>query len=399
MWPGSALSWVPFGWIVLVGAAVPADEARNPRAAAIMTENERTYHTDFCTLIDCLRKVASDHGLATKYSGSGSWLDSGRWSVQGEGGFLLVADPKKYPFFAEDPMRSFGHFGPRGEANRRDLRRIIVDLDSGELRGPDGFGMKGLRMRSLYVRFSLTKKGVQEICKIELSRNYSSKGITISISSKGMDRQEFFRGFLQSLESRLKLAKRLQDIRRQNPEKRQKGKKGTCRINAERKKGTYRITACNHQRLQAGRRDHGPFGAVVAESRGPPAESGGAETLTMNPETEPTDPQPSSCVTTVTYSCDDAGRPTGVGVSEPASPVREPEPRPQPAAAPFQWEHDRDQGLFRITGPQGRVEAFRDKPVRHLVVEPDPQTGAWRPILTRGRPTYLYLAREEQEVR
>jgi hypothetical protein len=33
-----------------------------------------------------------------------------------------------------------------------------------------------------------------------------------------------------------------------------------------------------------------------------------------------------------------------------------------------------------VTWPDGRTERFRDNPVRHLVVEPDPQTGGMRPV-------------------
>ena len=40
-----------------------------------------------------------------------------------------------------------------------------------------------------------------------------------------------------------------------------------------------------------------------------------------------------------------------------------------------------------------------DNPTRFLCVEPDPETGAMRPVTKRGRPVYLYLCREEREVR
>jgi hypothetical protein len=39
------------------------------------------------------------------------------------------------------------------------------------------------------------------------------------------------------------------------------------------------------------------------------------------------------------------------------------------------------------------------QPIRHLVVEPDPETGELKPVVERGSPTYLYLCREEREVR
>src|SRR5438105_2600664 len=42
-------------------------------------------------------------------------------------------------------------------------------------------------------------------------------------------------------------------------------------------------------------------------------------------------------------------------------------------------EHDRDRGLFRLTGPDGQTECFRQEPSRYLVVEPDLETGEMRP--------------------
>ena len=47
----------------------------------------------------------------------------------------------------------------------------------------------------------------------------------------------------------------------------------------------------------------------------------------------------------------------------------------------------------------GTVEVFRDKPARHLVVGPDPATGEMKPVLKRGNPTYLFLCREDREIR
>ena len=69
----------------------------------------------------------------------------------------------------------------------------------------------------------------------------------------------------------------------------------------------------------------------------------------------------------------------------------------RPAAA-FRFEHDAAHGVFRLTFSDGTVEVFRDKPARQLRVEPD-ETGEMRPVVKHGRPVYLYLCREEREVR
>jgi hypothetical protein len=69
------------------------------------------------------------------------------------------------------------------------------------------------------------------------------------------------------------------------------------------------------------------------------------------------------------------------------------------AAPPCRFEHDPAARVFRLTTADGTVELFRDNPIRYLCVEPDPQTGAMRPMTRRGRPVYLYLCREERETR
>ena len=71
---------------------------------------------------------------------------------------------------------------------------------------------------------------------------------------------------------------------------------------------------------------------------------------------------------------------------------------PVPTRPTYHFEHDQEKGIFRIRRPDGTVEVFRDKPVRHLVVEPDAERGDMTPVVKYGRPTYLYLCREEREV-
>jgi len=70
----------------------------------------------------------------------------------------------------------------------------------------------------------------------------------------------------------------------------------------------------------------------------------------------------------------------------------------EPHAEQLQFEHDRQNRLFVVTLPDGKTERFRDNPVRHLIVEPDPQSGEMRPVIKHGQPAYLYLSREEREL-
>ncbi len=63
---------------------------------------------------------------------------------------------------------------------------------------------------------------------------------------------------------------------------------------------------------------------------------------------------------------------------------------PAPENPAFEFTHDKDKGLFILTWSDGRVERFRDRLARQLMVEPDRETGAMRPV-------YVYLCREERE--
>jgi hypothetical protein len=62
----------------------------------------------------------------------------------------------------------------------------------------------------------------------------------------------------------------------------------------------------------------------------------------------------------------------------------------------FSFAHDQPKGLFIVTGADGTTALSPDKPVRYLVVEPDPQTTALHPATKHGRPVYLYLCREQR---
>jgi hypothetical protein len=65
----------------------------------------------------------------------------------------------------------------------------------------------------------------------------------------------------------------------------------------------------------------------------------------------------------------------------------------------FAFQHDARNGVFRITWADGRVETFRDQPLRHLVLEPEAETGELKPVVRCGLPWVLYLSREEHEAR
>jgi hypothetical protein len=102
------------------------------------------------------------------------------------------------------------------------------------------------------------------------------------------------------------------------------------------------------------------------------------------------------CTVTISYDY-------GGGVVETYSETITPEEMAARIAAiqpPYVFEHDAEKGIFRLTWANGEVEVFRDRPVRYLVVEPDPRTGQMRPVAARRDwPMVVYLCREEREVR
>jgi hypothetical protein len=70
-----------------------------------------------------------------------------------------------------------------------------------------------------------------------------------------------------------------------------------------------------------------------------------------------------------------------------------------PSPVRFEFEHLVDERLFCVTETNSAAEPqyFRDRPTRHLVVEPDRDTGEFTPVVKQGRPVYLWLCREERE--
>jgi hypothetical protein len=69
----------------------------------------------------------------------------------------------------------------------------------------------------------------------------------------------------------------------------------------------------------------------------------------------------------------------------------------EPRNPSFTFEHDTRKRLFVLALSDGMAEHFRDKPARHLVVEPDPESGEMRPAIKRGQPVYVHLCREDRE--
>jgi hypothetical protein len=104
----------------------------------------------------------------------------------------------------------------------------------------------------------------------------------------------------------------------------------------------------------------------------PKSIASGVEDPTMNP-----DQQPRSVVATFTYESEN--RLTAISGDRGAYPSEysdlPQELHYEPRSPLFRFEHDAQKGIFRLEWADGEVEVFRDKPARHLFVEPDAETG------------------------
>lgn len=92
-------------------------------------------------------------------------------------------------------------------------------------------------------------------------------------------------------------------------------------------------------------------------------------------------------ITTYTYSSSKTDTDTGTDTDTHEGPPS------------VRFEHDAAAGVFRLIAAAGAVEMFRDRPTKYLSVEPDDETGGMRPVMKHGRPVFLWLCREEHEVR
>ena len=101
----------------------------------------------------------------------------------------------------------------------------------------------------------------------------------------------------------------------------------------------------------------------------------------------------------VTYTYSNDGRLLAVtdatGRREPPADMPDSILPPRPS---FTMTHDQVKRVYLLTGPDGKTEVFRDNPTRYLAVAHDPENGEMKPVMKYGRPTYLWLCREEREV-
>jgi hypothetical protein len=135
--------------------------------------------------------------------------------------FAVVADERKFPFLREDAGAMEGFCcvgrcidgGPVDSRRLTQLPKIKVDLDTGELSGPDGVDLKGLRLLSVRLTFTLRTEAGLEVWKIDVDRNFPDKRVKLYVYTQQKNARDDCRERLASLESKLKLASRLREAK------------------------------------------------------------------------------------------------------------------------------------------------------------------------------------------
>jgi hypothetical protein len=204
-----------FGLLLVVGAADTAGaQVRVGRRADLAILDERSFLADFRTIYECLERVLRDDGLAIEFSGSGS-----SWSFSGSGGganqaFVVVADERKFPLLKDRALAHLAGHIPGPNPNGAEPRKVVLDLDTGELTSPEGVDVSGWRITRLQLHVTLTQPGAKESCHINVAREFPGQHIKVSISGRPKDGEDSRRDLLPSLESKLKLASKLSEAKK-----------------------------------------------------------------------------------------------------------------------------------------------------------------------------------------
>jgi hypothetical protein len=205
-----------FGWLLLVGAAGTAD-AQRKRVDFIVRPPmaQRRFLADYCTIADCLERVAHDEGLAIEESAGGSAWDGIRFQERAKELFAVVADEQKFPFLGDGQRSRFCYIGRAVESRAlSELRRIKVDLDTGKLTGPAGVDLEGLRIVSVRLTFTLRSREGVEVCEVHVDREFPDQRVNVSLRTEREQGPDLCRDLLDSLESKLRLASRLKAARK-----------------------------------------------------------------------------------------------------------------------------------------------------------------------------------------
>jgi hypothetical protein len=104
---------------------------------------------------------------------------------------------------------------------------IILDLDTGELRNPDGVDLGGLRIINVRVFLKVSRPGTKESFRVGLCREFPDKSSQAYIIEPTSVRETDCRDFMASVESELKLAAKLKEAKDRRRREDKEAKSGT----------------------------------------------------------------------------------------------------------------------------------------------------------------------------
>ena len=100
------------------------------------------------------------------------------------------------------------------ERHRNQLLTVKLDPDTGRLTPANGINLGGFKFLSVGFSFDLNDARGDRLCVVELSREFSKKGIRVAIKQEAQDGPTFRREFMAALESKVKLAEKLKQARK-----------------------------------------------------------------------------------------------------------------------------------------------------------------------------------------
>jgi len=176
---------------------------------------ERSFPADFRTLYQCLERVAHDDGLIVNFRSI-----EVQWP--GKKATAVLWYEQSFP---SQERHILAHGFPRTLSDRYGRTEIFINIETGELMGPEGVAFKDLQIRRVCLRLTFMRPDTKEFYDVILARKFPERRIKASIVSDREDRRTVLRELLASLESKLKLAAKLSEARKRRgldaqPEKR-----------------------------------------------------------------------------------------------------------------------------------------------------------------------------------
>jgi hypothetical protein len=162
---------------------------------------------------ECVERVGREHGLRLDLRGTGSNWAGGDLAGQ-KVTYVVEASEEELPFLEHGSTLEIARFG-EPDGRNVSTRKLKLDPETGELLAPEGVDLKGLKPTSLSLTFRMRSPEQEEPCDIEFRRDYGVEGIRVTISTRRKDGRTFCRDFLTSLDSKIKLALKLREAKKE----------------------------------------------------------------------------------------------------------------------------------------------------------------------------------------